>query len=232
MLRSTATPFPAGSTCSTATCGSGIANAAAAVALAKGGGGPTPPGAFGKTSPGNLASVPGTSVTLQWSASAGAASYAYCIDTTNDSACSTSWVGAGAATSASVSGLSPGATYYWQVRASNAGGDTTADAGAWRTFVTQTASLPGSFEQDLAEERPEEPVDNRDPHLAGERGRGLVRVVRFVRERILRRMDVHDCDDDDRLRPQNPFDLLLAGASRERQRPEGRHGGWWSLRTR
>ena len=89
MLQATATPFPAGSSCTTSTCGAGIVNAAAAVAQANGGGGPTPPGAFGKTAPANLASVAGTSTTLQWGSSSGAASFAYCVDTTADSSCST-----------------------------------------------------------------------------------------------------------------------------------------------
>ena len=146
MLQATATPFPGGSSCTTSTCGAGIVNAAAAVAQANGGGGPTPPGAFGKIAPANLASVAGTSTTLQWGSSSGAASFAYCIDTTADSSCSTSWVSTGAATSANVSNLSAGTTYYWQVRATNAAGDTLADGGAWSTFSTQASpTLPGAF---------------------------------------------------------------------------------------
>ncbi len=145
MLQVTATPFPAGSSC-TATCGAGIVNAAAAVAQANGGGGPTPPGAFGKTAPANLASVAGTSTTLQWGSSPSAASFAYCVDTTADSSCSTAWVNTGAATSAILSNLSSGTTYYWQVRATNAAGDTVADGGAWWTFSTQVSqTLPGAF---------------------------------------------------------------------------------------
>jgi serine protease len=146
MLQSSATPFPGGSSCSTSTCGAGIVNAAAAVVAAGGGGPPVPPGAFGKTSPANSASVPGTSVTLQWGSSSGATSYAYCVDTTNDAACSGSWVGTGASTSATVSSLSPSTTYYWQVRASNAAGDTLANGGTWWSFTTQaTSALPGAF---------------------------------------------------------------------------------------
>ena len=146
ILQATATPFPAGSSCTTSTCGAGILNAAAAVAQANGGGTPTPPGAFVKSSPSNLASVAGTSVTLQWGASSGAASYAYCVDTSNDSACA-SWVNAGIATSATVSGLSPSTSYYWQVRATNTAGVTLADADAWWSFTTQAAqpALPGAF---------------------------------------------------------------------------------------
>ena len=40
MLQATATPFPAGGSCTASTCGAGIVNAAAAVAQANGGGGP------------------------------------------------------------------------------------------------------------------------------------------------------------------------------------------------
>lgn len=145
ILQSTTTPFPVGSSCTTSACGAGIVNAAAAV-VAAGGGSPVPPGGFGKTSPANLASVPGTSATLQWGSSSGATSYAYCIDTTNDSACSGSWVGTGASTSATVSGLNAGTAYYWQVRATNTSGDTLANAGTWWTFTTQaTKTLPGAF---------------------------------------------------------------------------------------
>jgi serine protease len=146
ILQATATPFPAGSSCTTSACGAGIVNAAAAVAQANGGGGPTPPGAFGKTAPANLASVAGTSTTLQWGSSSGAASYAYCVDTTADSSCSTGWVNTGAATSATLSNLSSSTTYYWQIRATNAAGDTVADGGTWWTFSAQASQTPpGAF---------------------------------------------------------------------------------------
>src|SRR6476646_1455556 len=76
ILRSSATPFPSGSSCA-GICGSGIVNAGAAVAAAGGGGGtPTAPGTFGKTAPANLASISGTTTTLTWGASSGATSYA------------------------------------------------------------------------------------------------------------------------------------------------------------
>ncbi len=100
-----------------------------------------PPGAFGKGLPANAATEQSTSPTISWSASSNAASYQYCYDTTNDDAC-TSWVAA-AGTSASLSGLSAGATYYWQVRAINAtGSDTYADNGSYWSFSVALTSLP------------------------------------------------------------------------------------------
>ena len=92
----------------------------------------------------HLASVAGTSTTLQWGASTGATSYAYCIDTVNDNACAGSWVSAGSATSAAVSGLFAGTIYFWEVRATNSGGTTLADGGAWWPFTT-AAAAPGAF---------------------------------------------------------------------------------------
>jgi len=84
-----------------------------------------------------------TSLTLTWGASSGVTSYAYCIDTVNNASCDTSWVSAGSATSAQVTSLTAGATYYWQVRATNAAGTTDANAGTWWSLTT--ASLPGAF---------------------------------------------------------------------------------------
>jgi len=106
----------------------------------------TPPGAFAKTTPANGSAGQPTSLTLNWNASAGAASYEYCIDTINNGACDAAWSSAGASLSAAVSGLAAGTTYFWQVRANNATASTYADgaASAFTSFVTQVAS-PGGF---------------------------------------------------------------------------------------
>jgi len=79
----------------------------------------TIPGEFFKISPRNSSASLPTSLTLSWTASSGATSYWYCIDTSNDNACTT-WVSNGTATSKVISGLAPNTTYYWQVRATNA----------------------------------------------------------------------------------------------------------------
>jgi hypothetical protein len=83
------------------------------------------PGAFAKNSPANNASGVSASPTLIWSASAGAASYDYCLST---SASCTSWTANGTATSKALTGLTPGTKYYWRVRANNANGSTLADS--------------------------------------------------------------------------------------------------------
>ena len=76
-----------------------------------------PPGAFSKTAPANGSISQTTSISLTWGASANANSYDFCYDTTNDNNCST-WI-PNAGTSKVLTGLSPNATYYWQVRAKN-----------------------------------------------------------------------------------------------------------------
>ena len=99
MLQSTATPFPAGSTCTTSLCGAGIVNAAAAVAAANGGGGGPAARRVRQDLARELASIAGTSTTLTWGASSDAASYSYCVDTVNNASCDSSWQSAAAATS-------------------------------------------------------------------------------------------------------------------------------------
>jgi hypothetical protein len=76
------------------------------------------PAAFAKTSPATASINKELEVTLSWGAAANAESYEYCIDKTNDNACST-WVDVGSDTSVVISGLEYQTRYYWQVRAWN-----------------------------------------------------------------------------------------------------------------
>jgi predicted phosphodiesterase len=93
------------------------------------------PSAFSKINPSNGALDQARDVTLSWGTSDNAASYQYCIDKVNDNACNGSWISSGA-TSKALSNLSLNTTYYWQVRAINDTGTTTADDGAWWSFTT------------------------------------------------------------------------------------------------
>ena len=102
-----------------------------------------PPGAFAKAAPAAGSTGQPLIPALSWTASAGAWSYDYCLDTTNDNACSTSWTNVATATSAVLPRLNPGTTYYWQVRANTNGGSTYAN-GSSTLFVnfTTLAALP------------------------------------------------------------------------------------------
>jgi hypothetical protein len=107
--------------------------------------GAVPPGAFGKSSPVDATTNGSTSPTLSWGAGSGADSYEYCYDTTDNNACS-NWISTGATTSTNLSGLTRGATYYWQVRAKNDYGTTYADGSNtayWSFTVTDAVSWTG-----------------------------------------------------------------------------------------
>jgi M6 family metalloprotease-like protein len=101
-----------------------------------------PPSAFNKSSPSDTAVDQITALTLDWSASAGASTYDYCLDAgTPDDGCDSGWV-TGLTTSQVSLSLSPATTYEWQVRANNVIGTTYADgdpASYW-TFTTGEAS--------------------------------------------------------------------------------------------
>jgi hypothetical protein len=92
------------------------------------------PAAFNKTSPANNATNQPTTVTLTWAASIRAASYEYCIALTQ-AAC-TNWKSTGTKTTVAVAGLAKAKSYFWQVRAKNAGGTTISSAG-YRKFTTK-----------------------------------------------------------------------------------------------
>jgi subtilisin family serine protease len=145
ILQNSSFAFPAGSNCTSATCGSGIVNAGLAVLSIS-----PPPSAFNKSSPTNGAVDQSRNPTLSWGTSANATSYQYCIDTTNDGACST-WVDTGSATSVALIGLSASTTYYWQVRAVNMIALTYANGAEnshW-SFTTAAPSAPAMFNKVL-----------------------------------------------------------------------------------
>jgi FG-GAP-like repeat/Abnormal spindle-like microcephaly-assoc'd, ASPM-SPD-2-Hydin len=93
------------------------------------------PAPFSKTSPANGAGGLQAAVTLTWETSSGAAGYEYCLDTTANSSCDTSWVAVGASTTAPLTGLSLDTFYQWQVRAIG-GATAPANDGVWWSFTT------------------------------------------------------------------------------------------------
>jgi hypothetical protein len=95
-----------------------------------------PPGILAKISPPDGATGQSGRPALSWEAASGAAYYEYCVDASDDDACS-AWIDAGTGTSATPVGLAYGTPYFWQVRAVNAFGTTDADGGAWWSFTTK-----------------------------------------------------------------------------------------------
>jgi Tol biopolymer transport system component len=102
------------------------------------------PGSFSKTSPANGATNQPSNLSLSWGASSDATYYQYCIDTTNNNTCNTTWISTGSNTSVPLSSLTPG-TYYWAVRARNATGITVANKGSTPWWSFNTIPLPGAF---------------------------------------------------------------------------------------
>jgi len=96
---------------------------------------PLMPSAFNKSSPTDGATGQLSNPTLQWAASSNSPHYQYCIDTTNNNVCNAAWISTGTSISVTLSGLTPGTTYYWQVKAWNARGITYADGGTWWSFT-------------------------------------------------------------------------------------------------
>ena len=94
----------------------------------------TCPGDFNKTSPANISFNQPTNPTLTWDSSTSATSYEYCLDTSNNGACDTSWISTGTNTSVALSGLANG-TWFWQVHAINTTDTTEANSGSWWSFL-------------------------------------------------------------------------------------------------
>ncbi|MGE5776244.1 MAG: DNRLRE domain-containing protein [Chloroflexota bacterium] len=132
------------------------------------------PAAFSKNTPTYGATV-SSDPSLRWNGSTGAVDYEYCLDTVNNDACDTGWIGT-SDTNVSLQSLPPSTTFYWQVRANNTAGTTGANNGMWWSFktacevitVTNTNdSGPGSLRQAIADICPDGIV-NFDPALAGQ----------------------------------------------------------------
>ncbi len=107
---------------------------------------PGVPAAFSKISPVSGAEQP-LAPTLSWERSSGATSYDYCFGTVANSCISDAdWSYAGNNTSVALPTLSANTTYYWQVRARNSAGTTSANGDTstpWWSF--NTVPPPGAF---------------------------------------------------------------------------------------
>jgi hypothetical protein len=98
------------------------------------------PGAFSKLYPGD-GSITGINAVLSWTASVGSKGYVYCVDTTKNDSCDSSWISIGTAQSVTLGNLSYATTYYWQARAARSGVTTDADAGKWWSFTTEIGAF-------------------------------------------------------------------------------------------
>lgn len=103
-------------------------------------------GAFAKMTPANTAlDQPINNLVLQWSASANATGYPYCIYSGTVNPCGTAnWISLGNITQVTIYILLPNTLYTWQVRAVNGNGTLQADAGTWWTFTT-AINMPSAF---------------------------------------------------------------------------------------
>jgi RHS repeat-associated protein len=88
-----------------------------------------------KASPAAGATGQATTVVVAWTSGWTGATYAVCADATVNGTCDGTWQSAGSGTSTTLTALSEGLTYEWQVRADTAAGPVYGDAGGWRTFT-------------------------------------------------------------------------------------------------
>jgi hypothetical protein len=140
------------------------------------------PAAFGKRAPVNAAAGQPTAVTLRWDAASGASGYRVCAGLLpGDCAASGGWVNVGKVTQWTLSGLNYATTYWWQVQALNASGQTMADGGAWWRFTTVNdpgMSLGPFRKQASVHLATGVPAATAIAELDGERGREQLRGVR------------------------------------------------------
>src|SRR5215211_6549206 len=86
-----------------------------------------------------------TNLSLSWDTSSGAIRYEVCYDTSDNDTCDGTWQNKGNVTNTTISGLSSGTTYYWQVRAFQGSSYQYANGGSWWSFTTVSASFPAAF---------------------------------------------------------------------------------------
>jgi YVTN family beta-propeller protein len=127
-----------------------------------------PPGNFGKISPQSGDTGLSISPTLSWSSSIGVTEYFYCIDMTNDNACS-GWTSTGLDTSVMLTGLNFDTPYFWHVKATNTAGTTYSNgnsSAAFWSFTTRASAGPEVIETVSVYSGPTEVVFSPDDEFA------------------------------------------------------------------
>ena len=223
MLQATATPFPAGSTCTGSTCGAGIVNAAAAVAQANGGGGPHTTWRVRK----DRSSQPGVRSRNVDNAAVGLELGRRKLRVLRRHDRRLELLHRLGRHRGRDVGDAVEPQPGHDVLLAGAGDECRGRHLRGRRRLVDVLD-PGLADaarrvlEALAVERPEEPVETRRADLGCEHGRHLVRVVRLHDERILRGVDFHVGNLGLGRRPRRADAVLLAGAGAERQRYDRR----------
>ncbi len=133
-----------------------------------------PPASFSKISPAHLSTNVSTNPTLTWESTLGAAHYEVCWSVST--ACG-DWRGT-YETSMTISGLQPNTSYYWQVRAVSAAGDSTYANGLNKRwlFTTMAGSDPYEIDDTSAQAKP---IFSGSPQLRSVNPIGDVDWVKF-----------------------------------------------------
>ena len=95
---------------------------------------PVGPAAFVKTAPAKDALTSLEGIKLSWGSTTPLERYEYCLDTSDDTICDTTWVSTGTTTNVVIDVPAAG-EYFWQVRAVNGITTTYANSGNWWSFT-------------------------------------------------------------------------------------------------
>lgn len=193
-----------------------------------------PPGDFNKSNPADSSIDVSVNTDISWEKSAGANSYEYCFDVSNNDECNAPWTNVGLTGTASLSGmLLPGTTYYWQARSVNEAGTTEANLGNWWVFTT--SNVPNDFAKNV----PADGNINVPPNTFLDWG---VSFGTDSYELCIDTVDNDSCDDAwnnvGLESAAGPMELGLATtyywqvrAVHQGEMTEADSGAWWSLTT-
>ncbi len=195
---------------------------------------PNPPAAFTKDGPADASTDVTISPTLMWNPSTTAgANYAICYDTSDDDACEDdNWRPAASAGAYALEGLMYSQQCFWQVRASNAGGETFADGETeWWSFTT-IAPPHGAFSKNQP--------GNGDVRQETSLSLSWIPANGITDYQVCYdRSDDNTCDDDD-WHPVTGDTYLVSGLDYhttyywqvKNTSAEANAGTWWSFTTK